>query len=304
MSNNPRSTSIFLLCSLALIWGTSFILIKQGLKVFAADEVGSLRVASASLFLLPIAIVKLRELKVGDYWKLFTSGMLGIFIPAFLFATAQTRMDSSVAGILNTLTPLFTMIIGAIIFKQKFGRYAIAGIILGFAGTVMLILSRSGNSVIGFNAFALLIVLACLFYGSNLNFVKFNIPDLRALTITSVSLMLVGPLALIYLFGFTDFTQKMATQEGAWKAFGFITLLGLMSTAVATILFNKLVKISTPMFVSSVTYLLPIVGVMWGVLDGEQLQAGHLIGMVAIIAGVYLANRKKNKVEESTSSKS
>lgn len=293
MSDNPRSTSFFLLGILALIWGTSFILIKQGLKVFAPDEVGSLRVASASLFLLPMAIVQLRELKPGDYWKLFTSGMLGIFIPAFLFATAQTRMDSSLAGILNTLTPLFTMIIGAIVFKQKFGGYAIAGITLGLAGTVMLSLSRSGGSVIGFNAFALLIVLACLLYGSNLNFIKFNIPDLRALTITSVSLMLVGPLAFIYLFGFTDFTQKMATQEGAWNAFGFITLLGLMSTALATILFNRLVKISTPIFTSSVTYLLPVVSVMWGVLDGEKLQAGHFIGMVAIIGGVYLANRKR-----------
>jgi len=293
MSDNPRSTSFFLLGILALIWGTSFILIKQGLKVFAPDEVGSLRVASASLFLLPMAIVQLRSLKPGDYWKLFTSGMMGIFIPSFLFATAQTRMDSSVAGILNTLTPLFTMIIGAIVFKQKFTGYAITGIILGFAGTVLLSLSRSGGSVIGFNAFALLVVLACLLYGSNLNFIKFNIPDLRALTITSVSLMLVGPFAFIYLFGFTDFAQKLVTHEGSWKAFGFVMLLGLMSTALATILFNKLVKISTPMFASSVTYLMPIVVVMWGVLDGEKLQTGHFIGMAAIIGGVYLANRKR-----------
>jgi hypothetical protein len=131
-----------------------------------------------------------------------------------------------------------------------------------------------------------------LCYASNLNFVKFSILDLPALTITSGSLLLIGPLAAIYLFAFTRFVEKLTTHEGAWTAFGYVALLGLMSTAVATILFNKLVKITSPLFTSSVTYLIPIVGVMWGVLDGEQLQAGHFIGMVAIIGGVYLANRR------------
>lgn len=292
MSDNQRGTSIAIFTVLTLIWGTSFILIKQGLKVFAPDEVGALRVSAAALFLLPIAVTQLRELKSEHYWKLFASGMMGIFIPAFLFATAQTRMDSSVAGIINTLTPIFTMIIGAIIFKQRFRGITIVGILLGFGGATLLSISRSGGSIGGINLFALLIVLACFFYGSNLNFIKFNIPDLRSMTITSVSLLLIGPLAIVYLFGFTDFTQKFSTHDGAWRAFGFIVLLGFMSTAVATILFNRLVKISTPLFASSVTYVMPIVAVMWGVLDGEQLGVGHFIGMIAIIGGVYLANRK------------
>ena len=291
MKDNQRSTSIFLLILLSLIWGTSFILIKQGLKVFTPDEVGSLRVASASLFILPVAIVHFRNLKTGHHWKLFISGMMGIFIPAFLFATAQTRMDSSVAGILNTLTPLFTMIVGAIVFKLKFTGYAIAGIILGFTGTILL--SFSTGVDFGFNTYALLIVLACLLYASNLNFVKFNIPDLGAVTITSVSLMFIGPFALIYLLGFTDFIHKVQTVGGAWKAFGFIVLLGFMSTALATVLFNKLVKLSTPLFTSSVTYLMPIVVVSWGAIDGEKLQINHFLGMAAVIAGVYLANRRR-----------
>jgi drug/metabolite transporter (DMT)-like permease len=292
MSDNPRGTSIFLFTILTLIWGTSFILIKQGLKVFAADEVGALRVAAASLFLLPAALAQLRELNKEHYWKLFASGMMGIFIPAFLFALAQTRMDSSVAGIINTLTPIFTMLIGAFIFKQRFKGHAIIGILLGFGGAALLSISRSGGSIGGINLFALLIVLACFFYGANLNFIKFNIPDLRSLTITSVSLLLIGPLAMIYLFVFTEFTEKFSTHEGVWRAFGFIVLLGFMSTAVATILFNRLVKISTPLFASSVTYVMPIVAVMWGMLDGELLSVGHFIGMAAIIGGVYLANRK------------
>jgi drug/metabolite transporter (DMT)-like permease len=293
MNNNPRSTSYILIGLLTLIWGTSFILIKQGLKVFAPDEVGALRVAAASLFITPLAITRIASIRPGSYWKLFASGMMGIFIPSFLFATAQTRMESSVAGMLNTLTPLFTVMIGAFLFKQRVTGFAIAGTIIGLAGTILISLSRSGSAVVGFNAFALLLVLACLFYASNLNFVKYSILDLPALTITSGSLLLIGPLALIYLLGFTPFTEKLTTQEGAWRAFGFVVFLGLMSTAVATVLFNKLVKISTPLFTSTVTYLIPIVGVMWGVLDGERLQTGHFVGMGAIIGGVYLANRRR-----------
>jgi drug/metabolite transporter (DMT)-like permease len=116
--------------------------------------------------------------------------------------------------------------------------------------------------------------------------------DLKALTITSVSIMLISPLAIVNLLGFTDFTSKFATQPGAWQALGYLVLLGIMSTSVATILFNHLVKISTPIFTSSVTYIIPIVAVMWGLLDGEQLVPGHFIGMAAVIGGVYLANRK------------
>lgn len=277
---------------LSLIWGTSFILIKQGLKVFDPEELGALRVSAAALFMLPAALYRLKNLRVKHFGKLLLSGMMGIFIPAFLFAVAQTRMDSSVAGILNTLTPIFTMIIGAILFHQRFRAIAVFGIVLGFGGTFMLMLSRVGGKVEGINLYALLIVAACILYGVNLNFIKFKIADLSSLTITSVALLVIGPLALTYLFGFTGFTEKFSSHPGAWQAFGYIVLLGIMSTATATFLFNRLVKISTPLFASSVTYVMPIVAVMWGVLDGERLYAGHYIGMALIIGGVYLANRK------------
>jgi drug/metabolite transporter (DMT)-like permease len=293
MPEKSKGTAIVLLIVLALIWGTSFILIKQGLKVFTPAEVGALRVSAAALFLLPAAVLKLRGLKIKHLGKLMLAGLMGIFIPAFLFAIAQTRMDSSLAGILNTLTPLFTMLIGAMLFQQRFRSMAIVGIVLGFAGTFMIMLSRSGGKIEGINLYALLVILACVLYGMNLNFIKFKIADLGSLTITSVSLLMIGPLALIYLFGFTNYVDTLSTQPGAWKATGYIVLLGMMSTAVATYLFNKVVKISTPLFASSVTYIIPIVAVMWGVLDGERLYTGHYIGMVAIIAGVYLANRKK-----------
>lgn len=292
MSDNTRASAIFLLIILALIWGTSFILIKQGLKVFAPDEVGALRVTAAAIFLLPAALVRFKELTREHFWKLLLSGLMGIFIPAFLFATAQTHMDSSVAGIMNTLTPIFTLLIGAFIFNQKFKNIAVVGIVLGFLGGVVLMFARTGGEIGSLNLYALLILIACIFYGANLNFIKYKITDLKALTITSGSLLMIGPLAIVYLFGFSDFTIKLQTVEGAWRACGFIVLLGVMSTAIATFLFNRLVKISTPIFASSVTYIMPIVAVGWGLLDGETLGLGHFIGMIAITVGVYLANRK------------
>ncbi|MBL7832935.1 MAG: DMT family transporter [Cyclobacteriaceae bacterium] len=292
MQESNRGNAIVLLIILTLIWGTSFILIKLGLKVFAPNEVGALRVTAAGLFLLPAALVRIKELTKDHYWKLFLSGMMGIFIPAFLFATAQTRMDSSVAGMLNTLTPIFTLIVGSVIFKIKFRTLAVIGIMLGFVGAIVLMFARSGGELGSINVFALLIVIACIFYASNLNFIKYKITDLNALTITSTSVLLISPLAIVYLLAFTDFTTKLNTVDGAWKACGFVVLLGVMSTAIATFLFNRLVKISTPLFASSVTYLMPIVAVGWGLLDGESLGLGHFIGMAAVIAGVYLANRK------------
>ncbi|GIL22165.1 MAG: permease [Bacteroidota bacterium] len=292
MSQNKNFSAVFLLIVLSLIWGTSFILIKQGLKFFPPDVVGALRVTAASLFLLPLALPRLKELKSGDSFKLFVSGLMGIFFPAFMFAWAQTQLNSSLAGILNTLSPVWTMIFGVLLFNQRFKGYALVGVIISFGGTVLLALSRAGGSITGFNLYALLIVGACAFYGANLNWIKFKIAGLGSLTVTSVSLLFIGPLAAAYLFLATDFVNILVQTPNAWQGFGFVLLLALMSTAVANLLFVKLIGISTPLFASSVTYIMPIVAVMWGVIDGEILTVWHLVGMGLIISGVYLANKK------------
>ena len=292
MSQNKNYTAVFLLIVLSLIWGTSFILIKQGLKYFPPDVVGALRVTAASLFLLPLALPRLKEMKSGDPFKLFVSGLMGIFFPAFLFAWAQTQLNSSVAGILNTLSPVWTMIFGVLLFSQRFKGFALLGVVISFGGTVLLALSRSGGSITGFNLYALLIVAACAFYGANLNWIKFKITGLGSLTVTSVSLLFVGPIAAVYLFLATDFVSILTQTPGAWQGLGFVLLLALMSTAIANLLFVKLIGISTPLFASSVTYIMPIVAVMWGFMDGEVLTLWHLVGMALIISGVYLANKK------------
>lgn len=294
MSEKKNFSALFLLIALSLIWGTSFILIKQGLKVFPPDQVGAIRVLAASVFLLPLAIPHLKELKQGDHAKLLVSGLMAIFIPAFLFATAQTHLESSLTGILNTLSPVFMAIVGTLFFHQRFHGFAILGIAISMAGAILLTITQAENASLQFNSYALLVVVACMFYGANLNWVKFKITGLGSITITSVSLLFIGPLAAIYLFGFTNFISILTHAPEAWKAFGFIVVLALMSTAIANLLFNKLIKISTPLYASSVTYLMPIVSVMWGVLDGEKLLLTHFVGMAAILGGVYLANRKQS----------
>jgi len=288
---NPIS-HILILALLSLIWGTSFILIKQGLKSFSPDEVGALRVTAASIFLLPIALLRFRELNKSIIKHLFFAGLMGTFIPAFLFATAQTRLDSSVTGILNSLSPLFTMVMGAVFFQQHFKGFAVLGVLMGLAGTAVLILAGSGWSFSGFNSYAFLVVMACALYGTNLNYIKFRITGLNSLTLTATALVLIGPLAAVYLFGFSDFTQHLQTVPGAWQSMGFVILLAFMSTAIATILFTWLVQRTSPLFASSVTYLMPMVSVLWGIWDGELLHVGHFAGMGLILFGVWIANRK------------
>ncbi|MCA6078244.1 DMT family transporter [Fulvivirga sedimenti] len=292
----PVSTPLrawILLLVLALIWGSSFILIKTGLSGLTAGEVGALRIVSASLFLLPIALAKIHKLRRRHLILLLAVGFFGSLLPAFLFAAAQTKLPSSIAGILNALTPLFTMLLGVLFFSQRLSLRTFIGLIIGLGGTAYLILVGSSDGLSGINLHALLVILATIFYGANLNLIKFKIQDLTARTITSVSLLMVGPLAAVYLFGMTDFVSHV-TYSNLVPVMS-VVVLGLVGTAVALILFNELVKITSPVFTSSVTYLIPIVAVGWGVLDGESLQPGHFIGMALIIAGVYLANRKPRK---------
>ncbi|MDH5475240.1 MAG: DMT family transporter [Cyclobacteriaceae bacterium] len=278
---------------LSLIWGSSFILIKRGLEVFSPGEVGALRILAAGVVLMPFSIFKLKNLSVKKWKLLFFVGMVGSFIPAFLFATAQTQIDSSVAGILNALTPLFVMLIGAVFFNQHITRRIAFGLAIGFLGTVFLIMAGSGINLLQLNYYAFFIVVATVCYGANVNLIKFKIHDINAISITAISLLIVTPIAAIYLFGATPFISKLQQVDGAYASFGYIVLLGVMGTALALVLFNHLVKITTPIFTSSVTYLIPIIAVIWGLLDGEVLLTGHFIGLTAIIVGVFLANRRR-----------
>lgn len=282
-----------LLILLSLIWGSSFILIKKSLLAFSAGEVGALRIATAALFLIPIAIRNFGRVGKKDRWFLLMVGFVGSFLPAFLFAKAQTQLASGVTGVLNALTPLFVVMIGALFFGQKFTRRNTVGLIISLVGTVVLIMATSRGNLGDINFYAFYVVLATLCYGLNLNIIKYRLSNLKPVAITAISLVFVVPIAIVFLFGFTDFTTKIVEVEGAWLSLMYVSILGVIGTAAALIIFNRLVQLTTPMFASFVTYLIPIIAVIWGVIDGEPLFMGHYLGMVGIIIGVFIANHRK-----------
>lgn len=288
--HKPPLKAWLLLIILAIIWGSSFILIKRGLVGLSPQMVGSLRIVAASLFLLPFALMRLKRVS-KEHWRYLASiGFLGSLIPSFLFAIAQTKLDSAVTGVLNAMTPIFTVLVGLIIYKQRQKTNIFIGIGIGFLGAMTLSLAGAGDNL-SFNAYVLFVVAATLCYGLNLNIIKYHLGNLQALTVTSISLLVTGPVALIHLAFFTDFFPQLASSPEVQLASGYVVLLGIMGTAIALILFNQLVQITEPVFASSVTYLIPIVAVMWGVLDNEALHGMQFVGMITIVVGVYITNR-------------
>ena len=278
--------------TLSLIWGSSFILIKKGLDVFSPGQLGSLRLSLAFLFLLPYAIPNIRTVQKEKWVYIILIGVISILIPAFLFAIAQTEITSSLTGILNALTPLFTLIIGIVIFKYKMKFFQLIGLVLGFIGSISLSFIDSEGGFGRMNFYVLFIVVATICYGVGSNIVKARLSDVNSTVLASLSLLVIGPFTVIYLFS-TDFIDKVVSTEGSWEALGYIAILGIVGTGIAIALINRLIQITSPVFASSVTYLIPIVAVMWGLLDNEKLYLMHYAGMVLIIAGVYIVNKVK-----------
>ncbi|WP_394368002.1 DMT family transporter [Pontibacter cellulosilyticus] len=282
----------FLIIILALIWGTSFILIKKGLIVFSSDELGALRIAIAFLTLSPFAAIHLRKVEPHRWKYLVGSGILGNLLPAFLFAYAETRLASGLAGVLNSLTALFTLLVGAMFFRQSITWMRMLGIIIGIMGTAVLIFSGNGSADMDNKYYGLYIVIATVCYGGSVNIIKHRLQGMKPLVMSSMALLTVAPFAVAYLFT-TDVVHKLQYTQGAWEALMYIALLAVFSTAVGLVLFNKLIHISTTLFASSSTYLIPIVALMWGVLDGESIQLWHYLGMIVILVGVFIVNRAK-----------
>ncbi len=284
--------SWFLLIILSLIWGSSFILMKKGLIDFTPGQVAGIRIVSGTAVLLPVALKNISRLKKSHLLPVIGSGLLGSLIPAILFTTAQTRINSSISGVLNALTPLFTIIVGAAFFMMKITIRSLAGVLIGFAGSVILITAGSGSNFWAVNSFALLIVLATILYGFNINIINSRLRDLKSADIIAFSLMFVGPPALLYLIidgGIPGILKKSPTAIYSFLA---TALLGIFGTAIAYMIFNKMIKITNPVFSSSVTFLVPVVAIMWGLFDGEKLLGLHYLGIFIIILGVFIANRR------------
>ncbi len=294
MIANPKALKWFLLTVLALIWGSSFILMKKGLISYSPSQVAAIRMVVSFLCLFPFAIRHAAKVPKEKWKYIIAAGMCGNGIPAFLFTKAETGLSSSIAGVLNSLTPVFTLIVGALFFKLRTTPHKVVGIFLGFAGAVMMILYNAKGGFDSNYYFGFYILVACIFYSFSANIIKNHLGDIPSLHQAGFALFAIGPPTAIYLFS-TDFTTRIASGNEALISFGYVVLLGLFGTAISLILFNQLLKISGTLFASSVTYFIPAVAVLWGLLDGEQLGFMHLVGMMTILFGVFLINRKTKK---------
>jgi drug/metabolite transporter (DMT)-like permease len=276
-----------------VIWGSSFILIKKGLVYFSPQQVGSLRIVITFLFLLPLAFGRFKGLTKRDWKYLALVGIIGSGAPAFLFAAAQTGIDSSLAGILNSLTPLFTMIIGIIFFNLRIKWFNILGVFIALSGAVGLI-SVSGGQSFDFNIrYAIYVIIATICYATNVNLVKAYLTHLHQVTITVFSFILIGFPVLMYLLFFTPLYTELKVEPMNWAGIGYVAILGVVGTGLALIAFNKLIKMASPVFAASVTYMIPVVALFWGIADGEVFEWYYLIWILLIIAGVFLVNKRR-----------
>ena len=279
-----------LLVALALIWGSSFILIKRGLIALSPFQVGSLRIIFCAIFLLIIGFKSLTAIPSGKWKYIALTSLFGTFIPAYLFAIAQTQINSSVSSILNSLTPLNTLILGAVVFGLDFKRTQIFGVAVGFLGTILLIFNGAINHPNQNYFYTILIIIASVCYALNVNFIKKYLSEIKPLSITTGNfLVMLFPALLILLL--TDFSTIIFHEKVA-HAMLFIAVLGIIGTGIANILFYKLIQISSPVFATSVTYLIPIVAFFWGLLDNEMLTPVQFFGAFIILIGVYLSSKK------------
>ncbi len=284
-----------LILFLAIIWGSSFILMKKGLLAFSDMQVASFRIFISFVLLLPLLFKRIKRVKKRHFIPLLVVGFIGNGIPAFLFTKAQTQVSSSMAGVLNSLTPLFALLVGLVVFKVKFIRQNIFGIILGLIGASALVLIGSGFNLSVQNLYPLLIVLATICYAFTVNLIKQKLSDLDGVTIIVIAFSFIGPFGGIYLLT-SDFNYAMQSPH-LLQSFSSVFLLAMFGSALATILFNYLIKYTTALFASSVTYIIPIVAIMWGLLDGETLVASQMLSISVILVGVYLVNKKKKSFE-------
>lgn len=277
---------------LSLVWGSSFILIKKALIGLTPLQLGALRTLFAAAFLLLIGFPSLKKIEKKTWKWIAISAFLGTFFPAFLFAFAETEIDSAVASILNSTTPIVTLLLGAVLFSITFTKNQLLGVIIGLVGSCLLIWSGAEVNPNQNYWYSSLVLIGSVCYALNVNIIKKHLQTTPAMAIAVGNfLVLIIPAFIVLVYsGFFDLS---ITDTKVSTSLGYLAILAVVGTGIAKILFNKLVQISTPVFSTSVTYMIPIVALFWGVLDNEQFSAYQLAAAAVIIFGVYLSNRKK-----------
>ena len=262
---------------------------KKGLVVFSFTEVAVLRLIIASISLLPFLYFAFKKVKKHHFFPLIITGFLGSAFPAFLFTKAQTVLDSSTVGMLNSLTPFFTLLVIVFLGKYRLSKLNLFGIFLGLVGTFFLVFEEF--SILGFNNYNVFyVIIATFFYAISINIIKYCLYDLESIFICAFSFLFCAIPFIPFLIK-SDIMSKVGTDLG-FQALIYVTLLAVVGTSFAVALFNYLIKRSSPIFASSVTYLIPIVAIIWGFLDGEEILFHHVFGILIILTGVYLVNKK------------
>lgn len=282
----------FIFIILSFIWGSSFIMMKEGLLHLTAYQVASLRILFAGIVLLPWAIKYFREIEKNKLLIIFLSGVLGSLLPAYLFCVAEEGIDSALAGTLNSLTPIFVIIIGALFFRSRTSTNKVLGIIIAFTGSILLLLSKGKMGESQNLLYVSFIVLATICYGINVNMVHRNLHDVGPLKIAAVALTLNAIPALIVLILTGYFKLPLGNTDILYST-GHAALLGVFGTAIASIMFYALIKRAGAVFSSMVTYGIPVVANCWGLLYGEEVGWKQFGCLLLILAGVYVANRRQ-----------
>jgi drug/metabolite transporter (DMT)-like permease len=267
---------------------------KRGLDAFSSSQVAALRIGMAFLFLLPLGI-KHYSRELWKHWPAALGmGAFGNLIPAFLFTKAETMISSALTGMLNSLTPLFTLITGLMIFRVRVNKLQVIGILVGLAATIGLLQigedKDSGtNTLVGGG----LVILATIGYGFSVNIIKAKLSDINPVSATLLALTIIGPIAIAYLFS-TDFIYIMKTHPAASRSLGYIAILGIVGTALSVIVYNMLIRDAGVLFAASVTYAIPIVAMIWGIADGEVVTWMHALFILGILSGVWMVNKKND----------
>ncbi len=299
--NQPKFVAFFILGILALIWGSSFILMKLGLEAFSPFQLACVRLSVACLCLSPFLIGHFRLVRKEDWKFLALSGLIGNGIPAILFAVSEQEISPGQAGILNSLSPLFTVIISFIFFQARFSTLKYLGIILGFSGALLIVSFSKNGFDFGNNfQYSLLVVIATICYGISASVLKYKLSHASPFLVTSVAISFSGIPACFCLFIFTDFPGVLFTHPQGWSSLLFTAILGAMGTAFALVLFNYLLKIRDVIFASSVTYLMPVVAVGWDLFFDIKPTFLQVSGLILILLGVYLMSIKKRAKEKET----
>jgi drug/metabolite transporter (DMT)-like permease len=283
----------FFLVALSVIWGSSFILIKKSLIGLDPVQLGSLRLLFSGAMILLVGSHLIKNITRQQWPWVVGSAILGTFFPAFLFAIAETEIDSAVASILNGLVPLNTILFGLALFKIGTTTRQAVGVVIGFMGTAVLIGYGAQLNPEQNYYYAGFVILSTLMYALNINIIKKHLQEMTALTIAAGNfvVLMVPAFAILYFSGFFENGEYQSPEVLA--SMGYVLILSLFGTAIAKVLFNRLVQMSTPVFASSVTYLMPLVAVLWATLDGEKLYFEQALAAILILFGVYLSNRNK-----------